>query len=284
MILWKVPVQTLRPLASLPRLSHVAAEHRFDASYRHEGKYRQSETHCIFKYTLEGEGRFRDASGEYRVPAEHGFLCELRDPETAYYYPTDALETWEFVYVCLEGSMIVEFVREMTARHGPIYRLPRHSECVEKLLAFQHYDGRTINLSPIESASLVMDLLNALLTDKYERNVLDTGNALVLRAQQVVRDRLHEDFNATELAAYLHVSREHLARVFQEQIGRTPYQYVLREKLLLACHLLKSTELPIQEISTRTGCSSLALFSRRFRSHFHMSPSQFRRLGVAPVQ
>lgn len=283
MILWKVSIQTIRPLAALPRLSYISAERRSDTSYMHEGKYRQSETHCLFKYTLAGEGCFRDSSGEHRVPVGHGFLCELRDPETAYYYPADASDPWDFVYVCMEGATTLGVVRDMVARHGPIYRLPLHGNSVEKLLAWNYYDDSEVSLSAGESASFVMGLLVSLLDVKDDRETPDSSNALVRHARQVVRDRLHEDFNATELADSLNVSREHLTRVFHEQLGRTPYQYILREKLLLACHLLKETDMPIEEISVSSGCSSLALFSRRFRSHFHMSPTQFRKIGVVPV-
>ncbi len=132
----------------MPRLLALEQEWCDTPGYRHEGRYRQSESHCLFKYTLAGEGCFRDARGEHRVPAGCGFLCEIPDPVTAYYYPPEARVPWEFVYVCFDGPAALAMVHELNARCGPIYPLSPESEIIGRLLAWRHMAGLTIHITP----------------------------------------------------------------------------------------------------------------------------------------
>ena len=120
MHLWTTSINVLRPLPSFPQTYTVASERQFDTGYRHEGRNRIREHHSIFKITLSGEGIFRDAQGEHRLPPGRGFLCTINDPETAYYYPADAREPWEFVYIGYGHGPATDMTRELVERHGAI--------------------------------------------------------------------------------------------------------------------------------------------------------------------
>ena len=284
MLLWMTRFQTFRPMASLPCLRVIASERQDDRSYRHEGRFRQREMHCLFKYSLEGRGGFRDAAGEHGLPAGTGFLCEIRDPATAYYYPPDATEPWRFVYAAFDGPAATAMVREWLDRYGPIYQLPADAGIVPRLLGCRSGGGEEMRISPAEGAKLVFDLLAALAESKDRTAGEEPGNRLVLLAQEIVRENLDCNLNVSDLAARLNVSREHLTRTFREQTGQTPYRYVLREKMLLACRLLKETSLTNKEIAARLGYDAPAHFTRTFRTVMQMTPSRFRQVGVVPVR
>jgi AraC-like DNA-binding protein len=284
MRIWEAAGQTYKPFASLPRLLTVVRERIDSPSYRHEGRYRQSESHCLFKYTLSGEGRFADASGEYAVPPGSGFLCEIYDPATAYYYPPHAQAPWDFFFVCFDGPAAIATVREIIQRHGPLFTLPRDGEVIERLLAWRHLAGTPLWITPAEGAAATMELLTALLRSKEAEAQEGMANQLVLRAQSYIRTHVQVPLTASQLAERLGVSREHLTRVFHAQLGQTPYQSILREKLLLACRLLKESDLSVKEICARTGCDSPALFSRRFKQALGMPPGVFRKVGTVPVR
>ena len=79
------------------------------------------------------------------------------------------------------------------------------------------------------------------------------------------------------------VSREHLARRFKEETAMTPHEYIVREKMLLACHLLKDTAMSSKEISVRLGYDEPAHFTRTFKRAIQMTPSRFRAEGTLPV-
>ncbi|OGV64387.1 MAG: hypothetical protein A3K19_09500 [Lentisphaerae bacterium RIFOXYB12_FULL_65_16] len=282
MMLWHVKFLTPRPLSALPCVLAVCSERQFGPAYRHFGIYRQAERHCLFKYTLKGEGAFRDGRSEYRLPAGRGFLCRIWDVDTSYYYPEDAQEPWEFVWIALEGAPGVAVVDDMVRRYGPVYDVPLSDEAILRLLEFRRHNGTTLNVTPAEGADVVMTVLLALARSKEKHDDQGSANRLVLQARERVADRLQENLNVSRLAALLGVSREHLTRVFKEQTGMTPHEYMARQRILLACHLLKESAKSSKEISVELGYESPAHFTRIFKRMLGMTPGRFRGVGSIP--
>jgi AraC-like DNA-binding protein len=283
MVLWQVQFQTFRGLAGLPQARTAASEVQRDPGYHHEGRYRAQTPHCLFKYTLSGRGVFRDEAGEHAVEAGSGFLCRVHDPATAYYYPPDAQAPWRFVYLTFAGGASEQAVGALVDRHGPVFALSSGAQVLERIEAWRGYAGTWPTLSASQSAGLVWELLGVLTAETERRDAVDPGNRLAGRAQKLVRDRIDENLSVTELARALGVSREHLTRVFKEQTAQTPYRYILRQKMLLACQLLKETSLTHKEIAARLGYDTPAHFTRTFKNVLRMTPSHFRRIGAPPV-
>jgi AraC-like DNA-binding protein len=280
MYLWEARFQTLGSMNSLPRLRVVASEVQYDASYRLSGSRRRGESYCLFKYTLEGEGAFRDAAGEHRLPPGSGFLTRISDPETAYYYPRDARGAWSFVWLAFDGDAGLNLVDEMVARYGHVYRLPRSSGAINQMMSFGAVQQSQRSIGAAEGAQVVSGLLLELCRVREEGRRTDPGNVLVRRAQELVRERLESNLNASELAGLLEVSREHLTRVFKEQTGTTPYQFILRQRTVLACRLLQEGNLANKAIAARLGYSSPAHFLRSFRGLVGVTPGEFKSGGM----
>ena len=72
------------------------------------------------------------------------------------------------------------------------------------------------------------------------------------------------------------VSREHLARQFRRAYGTTPAAIEHRLRLDRAVELLTSTNLEVAVIAERCGWHDSAHFTRRFRTHFKVSPRAMR--------
>lgn len=52
--------------------------------------------------------------------------------------------------------------------------------------------------------------------------------------------------------------------------------YVARWRMYFACHLLKNTQLGIEQISTQVGYDNVAAFSRAFKRNIGLSPGAWR--------
>ncbi|MFP4106134.1 MAG: helix-turn-helix domain-containing protein [Phycisphaerae bacterium] len=283
MILWHLRYLTYQPLASLPQLTNISAERRTETAYRHLGRYRRSEPQCVFQYTLTGRGVFRDAGGEHDVPAGTGFLVKINDPATAYYYPADAEQPWEFMYVAFVGRSADGPTAELTARFGPLYSLPMDSGIIARLLELGRRGSEQLAVSPGQGARLVTDLLTSLADSRQPAAPDDPSRRLATDAIQLVQRNVEHALNATELAELLGVSREHLTRVFAEQTGQTPYRYIQRRKALRAAHLLKESSLTNKQIAARLGYSRPGHFTRAFKSVMGLTPSRFRAVGSIPT-
>jgi AraC family transcriptional regulator len=79
-----------------------------------------------------------------------------------------------------------------------------------------------------------------------------------------------------ELAAAAAMSQFHFLRVFEQVVGVTPAQYILRTRLRRAAVELRTSAGGISEIAGACGFNDLSTFNRRFRRVMGVTPSAFR--------
>jgi len=271
-------------MASFPRLQVIISERQTSPSYHYAGRFRSSEKQCVFKYTLSGEGRFRSGRKEYRLPSGHGFLCEINNPATSYYYPPDGRTPWEFFYLSFIGPSATAITREFVDRFGPVYRLPQDLGFIPEIMEWQRHDRQEPRITSADGALIVANLFAALSRSKVSVDQADAGFTLARETQKLIRKSRCGSCNVKLLAGELNVSREHLSRVFKEQTSQTLRQYLLRQKMLEACRLLKETRLNQKEIAAAAGYNVPAHFTRAFKRVLRMTPSRFRAVGIIPTQ
>ncbi|QUH00367.1 helix-turn-helix domain-containing protein [Saccharopolyspora erythraea] len=79
------------------------------------------------------------------------------------------------------------------------------------------------------------------------------------------------------LAERAGLSSRTLARRFTEQLGTSPGEWLLGQRLDAARALLEQTNLPVDAIATRVGLASAVNLRRRFRARFGTTPGAYRR-------
>lgn len=86
-----------------------------------------------------------------------------------------------------------------------------------------------------------------------------------------------EKVSMRQLCAYMGYGHTQLSRLFRQQTGLSPVDWLIRFRIDKAKELLTTTDLPITEVAHRTGFSDSAFFARTFRRRLGLSPSEFRR-------
>jgi AraC-like DNA-binding protein len=84
---------------------------------------------------------------------------------------------------------------------------------------------------------------------------------------------------ASELAGFLRVSYRNLTRIFNRVLGVPVGVAIRRRQLESAAHLLRETELPIDDIGLRVGFGDRRTFYRAIRREFGCSPATLRKDG-----
>ena len=84
------------------------------------------------------------------------------------------------------------------------------------------------------------------------------------------------DWTLTAMAQIAHVSEEHLRRLCQKELGRSPVRHLTFIRLQLAIGLLSNTTEKIDSIAKLVGFGNIHSFSNAFKSWFGKSPSAFR--------
>jgi transcriptional regulator GlxA family with amidase domain len=101
-------------------------------------------------------------------------------------------------------------------------------------------------------------------------------HAAVHRAQDAVLAAPASPWNVSTLAAAAHVSPRHLARLFHDNAGIAPLDYLHRIRVELAGRLLREGDLTIERVAEHAGFSSAHHLRRVWRRFHAVLPSAVR--------
>ncbi|MFE9362698.1 GlxA family transcriptional regulator [Streptomyces sp. NPDC006978] len=94
---------------------------------------------------------------------------------------------------------------------------------------------------------------------------------------------LDREMSVEQLAAQAHMSPRTFARRFQQETGTTPYRWLLRQRVLLAQHLLETSEETMDTIAGRTGFGNAAALRHQFVRSLGTTPNAYRRTFRGPA-
>jgi transcriptional regulator GlxA family with amidase domain len=100
------------------------------------------------------------------------------------------------------------------------------------------------------------------------------------RALALIHGEPEKPRSVDELAREVALSRSAFAERFSELVGEPPMQYLVRWRLALAAHALRSGPEPITRIAERSGYDSDAAFNRAFKRQFGMPPAAWRKAAA----
>ncbi|MBI5230813.1 MAG: helix-turn-helix transcriptional regulator [Coriobacteriales bacterium] len=96
------------------------------------------------------------------------------------------------------------------------------------------------------------------------------------RAIQHMSQNLSEKLLVAELAAVANMSPSHFSRVFREEVGRSPGDYLRNLRLDRAKRLLLAGDAPLTRVAHECGLGSGAYLSACFKERFNVTPSEYR--------
>ena len=93
---------------------------------------------------------------------------------------------------------------------------------------------------------------------------------------ETMEGRLRQPLAIRELADAVDVSPSRLAHLFVRDTGMSPSRYLRALRMRRAAALLERTTLPVKEVMQEVGCVDPSHFSRDFRSHHGVPPTEYR--------
>lgn len=129
-------------------------------------------------------------------------------------------------------------------------------------------------LQPLLAGDMLA-LLAGIRSAAYRRNTQDHVHETIRQAQLAMEAA---DVLPTidDLAAQSGLSRTQFYEAFKNGTGVSPYQYHLQLRMSRARELLQGSELPIKQIASLLGFSSVYQFSKIFKKKAGFSPSRYR--------
>ena len=107
-----------------------------------------------------------------------------------------------------------------------------------------------------------------------------TDSDIVREFNFLVEQHFREKHSVKDYADLLHKSPKTLSNIFSKIGYKTPLQYIHDRKLLEAKRSLQYSNLSIKEITYEIGFEDIQSFSRFFKKHEGLSPSEFKQSTV----
>ncbi len=96
----------------------------------------------------------------------------------------------------------------------------------------------------------------------------------VLSAIAQMHASYSEPLSVDDLAKTAKMSRFHFSRLFRDEVGQAPYQYLLQVRLAHAAELLRSGHHSVTEAALSAGFTDFSRFSKMFRKYAGRRPHE----------
>ena len=124
------------------------------------------------------------------------------------------------------------------------------------------------------------------ITHKIIRSILDipvknfelTERFDIASSLEYMHNNFDKDISIGDIASFVHLSQPHFHRLFKNETGKTPANYLSELRLDKSRSLLKNTDLSITDIALKCGFGSSSHYSFSFKKRFKKTPLEYRML------
>lgn len=225
------------------------------------------------QYLHAGRAVLREGATDHPLRAGDLFLFAYGE-DSGYGWPPDrpdlpapGAELLVTDHVVLEGAGLPAHWDLLRARHGSVIALPPRSPF---LAAMREVVEPGLRQAPERVAALVVALAAVV------EDAAGAGRSPVAQAIDAILSDPCFDHNLKAIAERCGCSREHLGRMFQEQIGIPPGEWMRQRRCERALALLGDTDLPMSEVARRCGAGSIHRLTRWTRALRGLPPRRLR--------
>lgn len=228
--------------------------------------YRKFKTKCRhangFLYIIDGSCRYMFSEGSF-----------VLEPRSLVYLPSGSVHRMEVLTEGIEFYRI-DFTLTIDRENILFSKLPMlvcqnaPQECVDAIhhLAEKH---QFIN-DFVAKMELMCRIFRSI-----QKDISSAGKKKLYPAVRFLSRNLTEKVSVNELAAMCYLSKSRFYELFTEEYGMPPM--VFKDQLLMerAQMFLQNEELTVTEIAEELGFESVSYFSRFFKKHQGISPSEY---------
>ncbi|MFN3850130.1 MAG: AraC family transcriptional regulator N-terminal domain-containing protein [Spirosomataceae bacterium] len=115
------------------------------------------------------------------------------------------------------------------------------------------------------------------------KSYTDPNNDRISFILKFIRENITEDLSVELLSEKAYMSESNFYRTFKHELGASPNEYIIEERLKVAESLLKNPKLSIKEAYMASGFNSFSYFCRIFKKKKNLSPSEFKEIATKMI-
>ena len=242
--------------------------HRFGPSLR---------DNYIVHFVISGKGRYTVNDTTHHLGAGDFFLIR---PNELVDYEADAENPWEYYWIGFSGTKVKEILHTNgIGAKDYIGQVDTKEELQGKFARFMQTDFFDDSQKLINQA-IFYDIFSFF---KIHNENIEMG-VRISRTKKyseafllyVGNNYYREDLTIEEIAKSMYLHPAYFSQVIKEELGLTALKYLNLYRMNKASHLLKTTELSVEQIASAVGYQNRHSFTRAFKNRFQSSPTRYK--------
>ena len=124
---------------------------------------------------------------------------------------------------------------------------------------------------------LVIRILQTETKSMYlKKSLTDANNDRISYVIKFIRENLTEDLSIELLSEKAYMSESNFYRTFKHELGSSPNDFIIEERLKVAESLLRNPRMSVKEAYLASGFNSFSYFCRIFKKKKNLSPTEFK--------
>jgi AraC-like DNA-binding protein len=187
---------------------------------------------------------------------------------------------WEALFIHFDGILAREYYDLIHTSFGNVITLKNNYLFLKTLkLIFENFHHNNNLKEPLLS-QYIITLLTQLLLSQGEYKTENRNSNIVEEIVSYIHNHLNSPLSLDFLANKANLSSYYFLRLFKDNTGFTPHEYILLSRINLAKFTLKTTAMSVKEIAIHCGFSSESNFCTAFKKSVRMTPSVYRNTSI----
>lgn len=233
---------------------------------------RQRYDSFLLIYTLSGSGYVMQ-DGEYTLVGPGSIA--LLDCYQAHTYKASS-QGWEILWMHIDGNAMRSWFNVLSQTGEPVIQLLPSSYVVERNLnqAFTVFDKQEV-VNEARLSQLITNVLTELYLARFAGEKTTSVDAIG-EVLTYISMHIEQPLSVEDLAGRANLSPYYFSRLFKQNTGFSPHEYMLNHRVANAKYLLRTTDFPIKKIASCCGFGTVSAFCTNFKNRVGDSPLRYR--------
>lgn len=243
----------------------IAGDYNCEAPYEVRREYLDS--YIIF-FVMEGQMHFEYQGNIFAAPTGSIVLLDCHQPN--HYWAESMMRQQFFHFTGNISRDYCDLIFERNGQNEPVFKARPETAAI-----FTYILDEFNKVQPNEHkiSSHIMNLLS-MLAYQEQKDLTGPASAAITYMHEHLTDMISVD----QLAAQISLSKYHFSRIFKQQTGYAPHEYLLNLRIQKAKEYLCNTRNSVEEIAELCGFSSPSNFIRAFHKQSGFTPASYRKL------
>jgi len=209
----------------------------------------------IVHYVISGMGTLVLEGKFYKVCKNQAFIIP---PDTRFFYQADKENPWEYTWINFDGKQ----AEQLKNLKSPVVSIDY--SFFKDLLKCKDYPGQEADYLAGKLFLIIVEMTKKTYISNY-----------ILMARDYITTYYSHDVKIEEIAETIGLNRKYLAKIFKKSTGKTMTEFLFDVRMRMASAAIANGEKNITSLAHSVGYSDPLFFSKQFKKHFGVSPTEF---------